>query len=115
VAVACRDETAAAAVVTRELEDLDAVELTWSCADDADSESMIYLVQSSTSTTGQHHPTRRRRRLRASDAAAADTAAWRLVAEVSSPAVDTNYYRLWLNRFSLNTDFGSPILATLTR
>jgi len=79
--VVCSQELAA--VTARELVDLDAVELTWSCLDDEDSQPTIYLVQSS-STTGRHHPTRRR--LRAADADV-DAVAWRIVAEVNWPGV----------------------------
>jgi len=62
----------------KELVELDAVELTWSCLDDLDSQPTIYVVQS-TSTTGHRDATQRH--LQSTDAA--DSAAWRVVAEVS--------------------------------
>jgi len=92
-------------VAARELADLDAVELTWSCLDD--SRPAIYLVQSS-STTGKHHPTSSRRRLRA----AADTALWRVVAEVTCSVLVgyrhcSELGRLVPNRCKLDADASS--------
>jgi len=71
-----------------ELADLDAVDLTWNCLDEVNSQPTVYLVQSS-STIGQHH-TRRRRRLRATDPVPA--VAWRVVAEVSFNLLFTIFY-----------------------
>jgi len=66
----------------RELMDLDAAELTWSCLDDVDSQPTVYLVQS-TSTTEDHHHRTTRRHLPFTDDVQ-DAAAWRAVIEVSS-------------------------------
>jgi len=67
-------------VTVRELSDLDAAELTWSCLDDVDSQPTVYLVQS-TSTTEDRHRTTRRHLPFTDDVQ--DAAAWRAVIEVS--------------------------------
>ena len=64
-------------MTVKELVDLDAIELTWSCLDDVDSQPTIYVVQSASTT---RHDDALRRHLHSTDAV--DTAAWRVVAEV---------------------------------
>ena len=68
-------------VTARELVDLDAVELTWKCLDEAESQPTIFLVQSMLTPGHRHATRRRRRRLRSTDAAVG-TAAWHVVAQV---------------------------------